>query len=332
MSDSTGGSVVDQTLVWDNHGCMPLYPNDTSFLPELRRYRDAGIDVVSLNVSFDAHPPDLAPRMLDTLCGWIRDHAEEYALATSVSAIEDARMSGKLAVCFDIEGGVSLDGRLDMVEYFYDRGVRWMLIAYNRNNALGGGCQDDDRGLSDFGRKVVVEMARVGMVTCCSHTGERTTYDVLETASNPIILSHSNPRALVDHPRNVTDDVMRAVAASGGVVGINGIGIFLGNNDVSTETIVRHIDYVAELIGPAHVGLSLDYVFDEAELAAYLAEQADTFPEELGYRREFRFVEPERTRAIADRLLELGYSRLDVCAILGGNWLRIASEVWQPTV
>jgi len=308
---------------------MPLYPGDTRFLPELARYRDASVDVVSLNVGFDAHPPELTPRMLDTFRAWLDEHTSDYALATSVEAIERARAAGKLAVCFDVEGGTALDGRLDNVQHFYDLGVRWMLIAYNRNNALGGGCQDDDGGLTDFGRSVVGEMARVGMVTCCSHTGERTTYDVLEAAENPIILSHSNPRGLVDHPRNVGDDVMRAVAATGGVVGINGIGIFLGENDVSTETFVRHVDYAAQLIGAEHVGLSLDYVFDLEELEAYLDEQGSTFPEELGYRREFRFVEPERLPAICEALTAMGYSDSDLAAILGGNWLRVAREVWN---
>lgn len=326
---SEGAEAVRRHLVWDNHGCMPLYPGDTRFLPELERYRSAGVDVVSLNVGFDAHPPDLTPAMLETFRAWLAEHDDRYTLATTVRAIETARDEGKLAVCFDLEGGRALDERVENVQRFYDLGIRWMLIAYNRNNALGGGCQDEDGGLTEFGRSVVAEMARVGMVTCCSHTGERTTYEVLEVAEGPIILSHSNPRAIVDHPRNVTDDVMRAIAESGGVVGINGIGIFLGENDVSTETFVRHVDHAVQLVGAAHVGLSLDYVFDVEELEAYLDQQRATFPEELGYRREFRFVEPERLPAISDALLGLGYSDDDLAAVLGGNWMRVAREVWR---
>ncbi len=321
--------MVDELLVWDNHACMPLRPDDTSFLPQLQRYRDSGVDVVSLNVGFDALGAEVAPQMLATMRSWLAEHADEYSIATSVAAIEAARDAGKLAVCFDVEGGTALDGRLDRVQRLYDLGVRWMLIAYNRNNALGGGCQDEDSGLTEFGREVVAEMARVGMVTCCSHTGERTSYDVLEAASNPVILSHSNPRALVDHPRNVTDDLMRAVAATGGVVGIVGNGIFLGDNDISTEALIRHIDYAVQLIGPDHVGLGLDYVFDLSELEEYVKTQAATFPARHGYDREFLFIEPERTPAIAESLSALGYSESDVAAVLGGNWMRVARRVWK---
>jgi len=308
---------------------MPLYTDDTTFLPQLQRYRDSGVDVVSLNVGFDALGAELAPRMLATMRSWLAEHADEYALATSVAAIERARAAGKLAVCFDLEGGTALSGRLDRIPEFYDLGVRWMLIAYNRNNALGGGCQDDDTGLTEFGREVVAEMARVGMVTCCSHTGERTSYDVIEAASNPVILSHSNPRTLVDHPRNVSDDLMRAVAATGGVVGIVGSGIFLGDNDISTEAVVRHIDYAVQLIGPDHVGLGLDYVFDLSELEEYVKNQAATFPARHGYDREFLFIEPERTPVIAESLSNLGYSQGNLASILGGNWMRVARRVWK---
>ncbi|MFV1988875.1 MAG: dipeptidase [Gemmatimonadota bacterium] len=321
--------MADRTIVWDNHACMPLDPDDTTFLPQLQRYRDSGVDVVSLNVGFDALGAELAPQMLATMRSWLAERADAYALATSVASIEAAGHEGKLAVCFDLEGGTALDGRLDRVQRFYDLGVRWMLIAYNRNNALGGGCQDEDGGLTEFGRKVVAEMARVGMVTCCSHTGERTSYDVIEAASNPVILSHSNPRALVDHPRNVSDDLMRAVAATGGVVGIVGNGIFLGDNDISTGAVVRHIDYAVQLIGPDHVGLGLDYVFDLSELEKYVKSQAETFPARFGYDREFLFVEPEQTPMIAERLVELGYSQDAVASILGGNWMRVARRVWK---
>src|SRR4029079_14810021 len=96
------------------------------------------------------------------------------------------------------------------------------------------------------------------------------TMDVMEYSSKPVILSHSNARALRDHPRNVRDDVMRACARTGGVVGLNGIGIFLGNNDISTDAFVRHVDYVVQMIGPEHVALGIDYAVDQKEIEEYL--------------------------------------------------------------
>src|SRR3546814_1364261 len=114
-------------------------------------------------------------------------------------------------------------------------------------------------------------MARVGMVACCSHTGYRTARDVIEYSRNPVIFSHSNPRALFDHPRNIPDDLMLGCARTGGVVCLNGIGIFLGNNDTSTENYFRHMDYAVQLVGAAHVGIGLDYLFDVGELEEYIA-------------------------------------------------------------
>src|SRR5262249_2279560 len=133
---------------------------------------------------------------------WVRAHSDRFSLVTDVKSIHRAKTEGKLAVAFDLEGGVGLGGQLDMVSLYYDLGVRWMLIAYNRNNALGGGCQDNDSGLTKFGRSVITEMERVGMVVCCSHTGYRTAREVLDFATKPVIFSHSNVRTLREHPRN----------------------------------------------------------------------------------------------------------------------------------
>ena len=104
------------------------------------------------------------------------------------------------------------------------------------------------------------------MVKCCSHTGYRTAREILDSTDRPVIFSHSNPRALRDHPRNIPDDLIRACAATGGVVGINGVGLFLGTGPPTAEVIVRNIDYVAQLVGAAHAGLGLDYMFKSSEL------------------------------------------------------------------
>ncbi len=151
----------------------------------------------------------------------------------------------------------------------------------------------------------------------------------MSLAECPVILSHSNPKTLKDHPRNVSDRVIRECAATGGVVGINGIGIFLGDNDISTETFVRHVDYSVQVVGSQHVGISLDYVFDREELAEYLGKMGSTFPAEAGYRAGLDFIEPERLESIVNRLSRLGYREDDLTAILGGNFLRVAREVWK---
>jgi membrane dipeptidase len=322
LSDLTANS-----LVWDNHGCMPLRPNDTAFLPQLERYQKSGVNVVSLNVGFDAVPWENTVLMLAHFRHWLRQHG--YVLIEKAADIERAKEQGKLAVTFDVEGGCALNGQLSMVELYYDLGVRWMLLTYNRNNALGGGCQDDDRGLTQFGREVIDEMERKGMVVCCSHAGFRTTMEVMEYSSNPVILSHSNPLGQWNHKRNVSDEAIRACARTGGVVGINGIGLFLDGNKAQTESVVCHIDYVAQLVGPAHVGLALDYMFDVDEVNDYLAKNPGIFPAEEGYTSNVQMIEPERIPLIAERLLNQRYSEEEIRGILGMNHLRVARAVWK---
>ncbi len=327
-------NLMSRTLVWDNHACMPLRPGDTRFLPQLERLRTAGIDVVSLNVSFDVVDPRVAFPMLATFRHWIRHHQEHYTLVDSVADIERAKSQGRLAVVFDIEGGNAVADNPGLVEAFYRLGVRWMLLAYNKNNRLAGGCMDEDKGLTEYGRAIIDEMERVGMVLCCTHVGHRTAREAMEYARSPAIFSHSNPSGVYAHVRNISDDLMCMCAARGGVVNINGVGMFLGvdskgRSDNSTETIVRHIDYAVNLIGPEHVGLGLDYVFDISELEDYLRQHPESFPADA-LRGGYRQVEPERVPLIAEALLKRGYRDGDVQNILGHNNLRVAREVWKP--
>src|SRR5690349_6993628 len=224
-------SLLRSGIVWENHACMPLRPGDTDFLPQLERARKAGIHLISLNVSFDLVDPNDAFKVLATFRHWVRQHSEHYVLADTVADIEAAKAAGKLAVVFDIEGGNAVAGHPGLVEIFYRLGVRWMLFAYNKNNKLGGGCMDDDIGLTAYGRQIIDEMERVGMVLCCTHVGHRTAREAMEYASNPVIFSHSNPSAVYQHVRNIPDDLMIACARTGGVVNINGVGVFLGADD-----------------------------------------------------------------------------------------------------
>lgn len=318
-------------IVWDNHGCMPVArPHDTDFLPQLKRYRAAGVSAVMLNVGFGDMGIEEHVRTLGSLRHWLKARPNEYVLLTTAEDVELAHATGRLAVGFDIEGANAIADQPSLISLYYDLGVRWMLLAYNNNNRAGGGCQDNDSGLTAYGREIVAEMERVGLQVCCSHTGHRTVRDVFEVATKPVIFSHSNPSAVHSHPRNIPDDLIRACAATGGVVGINGIGSFLGKNDNSSETFARHVDHVVQLVGPQHVALGLDYVFDTQELDDYVSKMSHTFPAEFGYEKGVRMVAPEQLENIIQILLGWRYSDADLQAILGGNLMRLAREVWRP--
>ncbi len=323
-------ALLARSLVWDNHACMPLRLTDDAFLPQLERHKAAGFNVVSLNVGFGDYGVEQHIRVLAHFRHWLSRHQDDYQLIESADDIALARARGKLAVTFDIEGGNALGEQASLVSLYYGLGVRWMLMAYNSNNALGGGCHGQDGGLTAFGREVLDEMARVGMVACCSHTGLTTALEVMAYSARPVIYSHSNPSAVYRHARNIPDRAMLACAATGGVVGLNGIGIFLGDVEDLVEPLARHIDHAVQVIGARHVGLGLDYVFDQAELVEQFEEMKASFPAGFGYGSGLRMVAPEQIGAVVERLLRLGYRDEDVVGILGGNWLRIAHAVWQP--
>lgn len=324
--------VLADSLVWDHHACMPLRPHDTDYLPLLARTRAAGFDAVTLNVGFGEQGIEEHVRMLATFRHWLKARPTEYVLVETADDVERARATGRLAVSFDIEGANAVSDQASLVELYYDLGVRWMLLAYNRNNRVAGGCQDEDGGLTPFGREVIREMERVGMLVCLSHTGHRTAREVLEHATRPVIFSHSNPDALHAHPRNIPDDLIRACAATGGVVGINGVGIFLGRNDIESATYARAVDHVVQLVGPEHVAIALDYVYDMRELEEYVEKMRHTFPPGLGYELGARFVAPEQIEEIVAVLIGWGYRDDDLRRILGGNLLRLARTAWGGAV
>jgi membrane dipeptidase len=316
-------------LIWDNHGCMP-FDEPRRRLGELERYRNAGVNVVMINIGDGEVSLDRCVRMAAEVREFVKLHPEAYVLALTVDAVLHAQSERKLAVGLNVEGVFSIGNQLNLIDLYYDLGVRWMLMVYNRRNLAGYGCHDDvDEGLTPFGRDVIRRMDCVGMVKCCSHTGYRTAMDVLTATDRPTIFSHSNPRALWDHPRNITDELIDACAATDGVVCINGVGIFLGNNDASVATFVNHLDYVVQRVGARHAGIGLDYVFDRDGLNTVLAEHANVWPPGFGYAPGIQFLAPESLPEVTEQLLGRGYSETDVRALLGGNLLRVARAVWR---
>jgi len=321
--------VLRTSIVWDNHTCLPVRPEDASFLPQLERARASGFTVVCINIGYGDTPVEQHFLMLAQLRNWVRTHPEKYMLVLTAADVVRARHEDKLGVCFDLEGVGALPPQPGLVRLYYDLGVRWMLLAYNRNNAYAGGCLDDDCGLTQQGITLVEEMASVGMVTCASHVGPRTAHAIIDASPNPVIFSHSNARALHDHPRNITDDTIRACAARGGVIGINGLGPFLGASDNLADAVARHIDHVAQLVGIEHVALGLDYAYDQQEVDDYLVKMRQAYPAERSYQEPFRMLPPEGLAGVVTALMARGYGEADLRAVLGANLLRIARHVWK---
>jgi membrane dipeptidase len=316
-------------IVWDNHACLP-FADTERWLPGISRYRRAGADAVTINIG-DSHVPlDVLTRMAASIRHFVQQHPDEYVLALSAADIRAAKSMGRLAVCLDIEGVFALGNQLSLVEFFYQLGVRWMLLVYNRRNLAGGGCHDpDDEGLTALGRAMLAEMDRVGMIKCCSHSGYRTAREILDSTDVPAIFSHSNPLRLHDHPRNIPDELIRACAATGGVIGINGIGLFLGSPTPSAAHVVRCVDHVAQLVGADHAALALDYMFKSGELMDPGRASAVLWPPEWGYGSGSQNLPPEAIPEIEDGLVRLGYPAAAVRGIMGENLMRVAEAVWK---
>jgi membrane dipeptidase len=328
LTTSAASRLHVDALVWDNHACLP-HDNTEDFLPGIARYRSSGVDVLGLNIGDSNVPLEQLIRLAAKIRRYVAQHADHYLMVRGVDDIRRAKSEGRTAVLLNIEGCFAMGDELSLISLYFDIGVRWMAMVYNRRNLVGSGVHDEsDDGLTPFGYRVVAEMDRVGMIKCCSHTGYRTAMDVFAATRRPTIFSHSNPLALKDHPRNIPDELIRACAATGGVIGLNGVGIFLGDNDVRTETLARHIEYVAQLVGAQHVGLGLDAVFDADEMNKTLASAVNIWPANCGYGPGIAFYQPEQLPELTETLLARGWGEADVRGVLGQNLLRVAADVW----
>lgn len=260
---------------------------------------------------------------------WLKDNSDRFILLQQVQDIDRARGENKLAVGFNIEGLYSVGDQTDALSLLYDLGVRWAAFVYNRRNKVGSGVHDpQDQGLTALGRSVAAEMDRIGMIKCLSHTGYRTAMDVLRGSSKPCIFSHSNCKALKDHARNISDELIRACAATGGVVGINGLNIFLGGR-ADARRMADHIDHVAQVAGIDHVGLGFDYGYLGSTTLIETITDSDYWPAGNEYDAPIECVPPEQIATLQGCLLSRGYSTEDIAKVLGANMLRVASSVWR---
>ena len=322
-SGRTGGAVT-----CDLHAGFEY--SEATDLNQMARWKQAGVDYLSVNAGYDVRPWQRTVTALAAYRRFVATHSQGYVQIKTVDDIRQARLDGKLAIGFDIEGMVALNEDVNMVSFYYDLGVRQMLPAYNLNNAAGGGCHDTDVGLSDFGRAVIVEMNRVGMLVDCSHTAYRTTLDVMEISNAPVVFSHSNARVLQDHERNIVDEQASAAAATEGLVGVTGVGLFLDDDGASVASLSRHIDYWADLIGIDKVAIGLDYALAQPELDSIFAERTDFWPpSQYPSGADIGYLEPECFPVVAESLADRGYTDEQVHGVMGENFLRVAESVWR---
>jgi len=290
---------------------------------------------VSINVGMDMNPVSQIMAVIAAFRTRIAANPDRYRLVSSVEEIREAAAAGRLAIGFDLEGAMPLQEHTEMVALYRELGVRQIHFAYNRNNSVADGCHDEARGLTPLGLRMVRAVNKAGLLMDCSHTGRRCSLDIMAASSKPVIFSHANPLALVEHGRNITDEQIRACAATGGVVCISGVSAFLGTSTPHAGDMARHVAYVAGLVGAQHVGIGLDISFRQDELNDNPPGDYDPdywWPKAAGYDRSVQrmsYTPVETWRLLPEALRQAGLGAAEIEGVMGDNMMRVAGIAWQ---
>jgi membrane dipeptidase len=250
---------------------------------------------------------------------WVGERSQALLHVLKASDIERARTTNRYGIIFYAQSEAELHGSLEPLSEWKAGGLRAFQISFS-DNELGGGTGSDDAPLTAFGQSVVKELNRLRLVVDVSHSGRRTTLDVAHCSGAPVTANHANARWLTPHLRNKSDQELKAIAATGGVVGATGINRFLlrdPRRPATLEDFVTHVDYMVQLIGIDHVGLSSDSNVDGSH--RYEVDYADLPLSEFA-----------RWRHVTGRLRDRGYGREDLQKILGHNFRRVYEKVLDP--
>jgi membrane dipeptidase len=333
VTDEEVMRVHRSTILIDTHNDVTSFtvdgadigkPSAPDRMTDIPRMKQGGMSAqffaayVAASYVKDNKSADRALQMIDTvLHDMVERYPNEFLFVTSSSGIRKAHEQHKIAALIGIEGGHAIEDSLRLLRDFYDLGVRYMTLTHTNSNGWAdssGDANKPNNGLSPFGKEVVHEMNRLGMMVDVAHVSDKTFWDALETSKAPIFSSHSSCRALADVPRNMTDQMIEAMAKKGGVIQINFSCGFLkagsgsaGKPRANLADVVKHINHAVEIAGVDAVGLGSD--FDGITCAPEGLDSVDKWP--------------NLTRA----LLEEGYTAAEIRKIYGENTLRVMAAV-----
>lgn len=295
----------------------------------LDRYLDSGINYVGLAVAGEFTTLDTTMHYLSQQKNIICANQDKFIIVKNTTDIIRAKKENKLAVGLWFQGSNPIANDLNMIQTYYDLGIRYMLLAYNTRNHIGDGViEKSDAGLSSFGKKVIEEMNRVGMIIDLSHTGIKTSLEAIELSQHPVIFSHSNTQSVTPHIRNLTDEQIKSLAKNNGVIGINSLALFLGTEKSSAPKIVEHINYITNLVGTSdNIALGLDQVYFHEILEDFYRNHGGSYPS--GYLGAMDSLPPEKIDEIIEELLKQNYTTNSIKDILGNNFMRVAATVWK---
>jgi len=266
--------------------------------------------------------------------GWLDEHDDLLVQAYTTEDIRAAKSSGRTAVVLGFQNVSAFEDQIGYIQLFKELGIGIVQMAYNTQNLVGSGCYEStDAGLSDFGREVVAEMNRVGIMCDLSHVGPKTSEDVIATSENPVCYSHIAPASLKDHPRNKSDDQIRAIAEKGGFVGVTMFPPFLPRGTASTvDDYVAAMEHIINVAGEDAVGYGTDFTqgydrpfFEWITMDKGYARKLTEFGEIISLEGIGRIGETPNLTAAMERA---GWPEGRIRKVMGENWLRVLKEVW----
>ena len=309
----------------DSHCDTPMFfpqgvdfgSRDERLLVDLHKmtegYQDATIMVAYLPQSLATSQPKGCRQFADNIFDKIEEitcqHKEHIAIAKDYVELVSHKETGRKSIMLGIENGIALEGDLKNLKHFADRGIVYMTLCHNGDNDICDSAKGSNthNGVSDFGKKVIREMNKLGIMVDLSHASEKSFYDALEISQQPIVCSHSSCRALCDHPRNLTDDQMRALAKKGGIMQITlYTGFLRSDGEATIEDAMAHLEHAIEVMGIDHVGIGTD--FDGDGGVRGLANASELLN-------------------LTRQLMARGYSDDDIQKIWGGNFLQLMTKI-----
>lgn len=302
---------------------------------DFQRFKDSGINVINFGEGADNF--DSAIRLFGNWNSFLAEYPDWLMRIGSGADFTRAKSTGRYGILFGMQNAAHFRSPED-VDTFYGLGQRVSQLTYNFRNLVGNGAfEPHDDGISEFGAKIVERMNRVGMAVDCGHAGDRTMLDAFELSKRPVIISHGNCRALnPGYPRCVTDEAIRRMAKSGGVMGINFISFMVKQREPTTvDDVIDHIDHVTKLVGIEHVGIGSDFGLESNDLGApevlanllrnadkrYRVHQREAVADLAGEKRMY---------VLTDALIRRKYTDPQIRLILGDNWRRVLTGIWSP--
>lgn len=303
----------DSRILVDLHKMSEGHQDATimvSYLPQPQQG-----ETFTSKVAFEvAGPTEYADLIFDKIEAMVEKNKEFLSIARTPADLYANKQQGRHSIMLGIENGLALDGQLERLQHFAQRGIVYMTLCHNGDNDICDSARGNSthQGVSAFGRQVIAEMNRLGIMVDLSHASEKTFYDALELSELPIVCSHSSCRALCDHPRNLTDEQMRALAAKGGVMQVTMYnGFLVKDGEATVLDALRHLEHAIEVMGIDHVGIGTDFDGDGGVRGMANAAELINF-----------------TRLLLSRQ----FSEQDIEKIWGGNFLRVMSQVQSKKV